>query len=158
MPYSPHDLNTEVLAVIAERSTSGESINRAWVVTAVLLAHPLKRPSKKDPDEFSVCCRQLAVSAAVDVALARLKYHDEGHGDPDVAPELNIPKVAGYKHLRALYPVRRDGAIMFVRLTEMTDDEITTKAKTYRKARDGYGEHADELDRYLAARRMPGAA
>jgi hypothetical protein len=156
MPYSPSDLNTEIITVIAQRSAAGDIVSRAWVVTAILAEHPLKRHSKKDPDDFSICCRRLAVSAAVDTALSRLKYQDEG-GDPDTA-ELDLPKLPGYQHLRRVYPIRREGVIVLVPLAQMSDAEVTAKIKTYRKASVGFAEHAVELEHYLASRKLPGAA
>src|SRR5262249_42883518 len=98
MAYSPKDLNTEVLTIIAARAHRGEVVNRSWLVTQVLLDHPIKRARNKNPDEFSNVCRKLAVSAAVDDVLARLKYQDE-RGDPDQV-ELELPRVPGYRHLR----------------------------------------------------------
>jgi hypothetical protein len=151
MAFSPSDLYLEVLSVIAERSVGNEIISRGWLVTAVLHAHPIKRDRKADRDEFSLCCRQLAVSAAVDQALARLKHEDEGGTDPD-RRELEFPRLPGFKHLRQIYPIRRDEGIFLVPLIKMTDDEIGRKIKTYRKASRGFAAHADELERYLATR------
>lgn len=151
MPFSPSDLYSEVLQIIAERSVDGAIINRGWLVTAVLKKHRLKRPSKKDPDEFSICCRQLAVSAAVDKALARLKREDEGDVDPDTIG-LDMPRLPGFKHLRQIYPLKRDGQIFLVPIDQMTDEEMNAKAATYDKASESYAEHAEELRRYRRTR------
>lgn len=152
MAFSPTELYAEVLLIIAEQSNAGVLTSRGWLVTNVLQRHPLKRPSKRDPDDFSVCCRQLAVATAVDSALARLKHANEGHTDPD-AIELDLPRLPGYKHLRRIYPIRRDEVIFLVPLEKMTDDEINAKIKVYNKASDGFAAHARELQRYLTARK-----
>lgn len=151
MAFSPSDLYLEVLALIAEHSTNNQIISRGWLVTAELKAHPIMRHNNKNPDDFSLCCRQLAVSAAVDQALARLKHEDEGHIDPD-ARELDLPRLPGFKHLRQIYPIRRNDIIFLVPLVKMTENEINRKIRIYRKASRGYEAHADELERYLAAR------
>lgn len=152
---SAREINTEILSMIAALEGK-EIINRAWLVTAMLAEHPLKRHRKKDPDEFSLTCRQGFISASVDAVLARLKFQDEG-GDPDQT-ELELPPRPGFKHLRQLYPIKRDGAIMLVPLEQMTDDEIEAKVKTYRRASLSLDGHATELERYLTARQMSGAA
>ena len=150
MPYSPSELYHEVLVVIAERSSAGLLTSRGWLVTSVLHKHPIKRHRRGDPDDFSICRRQLAVAAAVDRALARLKHQEEG-GDPDAA-ELDLPRLAGYKHLRRIYPIVRDQVIFLVPLDKMTEEEIERKIETYEVASKGFAAHAAELRRYLAAR------
>jgi len=151
MAFSPSDLYQEVLLVIASRAAAGDLTSRAWLVTEILHSHPLKRDRKRDRDDFSICCRNLAVSAAVDRALAQLKHQDEG-GDPDQA-ELEIPTLPGYRHLRRVYPIRRTEGIFLVPLDQMTDGEIAAKIDTYRAASRGFAAHADELNRYLTARK-----
>lgn len=151
MPFSPSDLYLEVMQIITERSVDGAIINRGWLVAAVLKKHPIKRPSKKEPDEFSVCCRQLAVSAAVDKALARLKREDDGEVDPDTVG-FDLPRLPGFKHLRQIYPVKRDGQIFLVPIDQLTDEEMNAKADTYDKASESYAEHAQELRRYRLRR------
>lgn len=150
--FSPGDLYTEVLAVIAERNERGWITNRAWLVTQILCNHPIKRPDKKDPDDFSVICRALAVSAAVDRALARMRLSDES-GDPDELADLPLPKLAGYMHLRAVYPLKRDDGIMLVPIDQMTDAEIEYKIKVYGRTADALREHRNEFRRYLEQRR-----
>lgn len=157
MPFSPTELYAEVLLIIAEQSNAGVLTSRGWLVTKVLQRHPIKRPSTKDPDDFSVCCRQLAVANAVDAALARLKHANEGHTDPDVI-ELDLPRLPGYKHLRRIYPIRRDDVIFLVPLEKMTDAEINGKIKVYNKASRGFAAHARELKRYLVGRQRVTAA
>lgn len=147
MAFSPSDLYTEVRKIIADRSVDGAIINRAWLVTAVLSNHKRKRL-----DEFSICCRQLAVSAAVDKALARLKREDEGEVDPDVT-SLELPRLPGHEHLRQIYPIKRDGQIFLVPIDQLTTEERDTKAATYDKASATYAEHAAELRRYRPSRR-----
>jgi hypothetical protein len=151
MAFSPSDLYSEVLKIIAEHSVDGAVIGRAWLVALVLKTHPIKRHQKKDPDDFSICCRHLAVAASVDKALARLKHQDEGGADPDTI-EFDLPRLPGFKHLRKIYPLRRDGLIYLVPIEQMTDEELTAKADTYDKASEGYAEHAQELRRYRLRR------
>jgi hypothetical protein len=152
MAFSPSDLYSEVRQIIADRSVDGTIINRGWLVAAILKKHPIKRPSEKQPDDFSICCRQLAVSAAVDKALARLKHEDEGGADPDTI-EFDLPRKPGFRHLRQIYPLRRDGQIFLVPIDQMTDEEMNAKAATYDKASESYAEHAEELRRYRRTRR-----
>lgn len=149
MAYSPSELNREVRQIIQDCAEEGVSVSRSWLVSAILLKHPIKRNSKKDPDDFSLICRQLAVSTAIDSALAQLKRQDEG-GDPDAA-EFDLPRLPGFKHLRRVYPVKRSGLIMLVPIDQLTDDEFAAKVSVYRKASTAFAAHADELERYRDA-------
>ena len=150
-PFSPTDLYSEVLRTISERADAGLLTGRGWLVSAVLVKHPIKRHLDTDPDDFSQCCRSLAVSAAVDKALARLKHQDEGGDDPDER-ELDLPRLPGFVHLRRVYPLKRKAEIFLVPLGQMSDGEIEDKANRYDAASTGYAEHAAELRRYKTAR------
>jgi hypothetical protein len=162
MAYSPSDLNAEVREIVAARAAKGWLTSRGWLVTSILVAHPLhgdKEPKKKTPerkaaDEFNSCMRSLAVSAAVDTALAQMKHQEEGRGDPAGSdPSLDLPRLPGFTHLRRVYPVRRGGVIYLVPIEQLTDAEITEKCRLYRKAADAYIDHAAELQRYGESRR-----
>ena len=146
MAYSPKDLTDEIRRVIIERADAGEIISRGWLVTEVLHKHSLKRL-----DEFSICCRQIAVSTKVDSALAQLKRDDEGEGDPD-QEELGLPRMPGYRHLRKIYPIVRAGVIRLVPLDKLTDAEIDAKADSYDASSRARAAHADELRRYKNSR------
>jgi hypothetical protein len=145
MNYSPKDLVTEIYDVITDRCDQGDIISRGWVCTAVLAKHKITRL-----DDFSLCCRQMAVSAAVDAALARMKRRDEGDDDPDVEG-FEAPRLPGFKHLRRVYPIRRDGVVMLVPIDLMTVQERNAKADTYERASIGFAEHAEEIRRYGSA-------
>ena len=145
--YSPKELVTEIYTVITDRCDKGDIISRGWVCTAVLAKHKLKKL-----DDFSTCCRQLAVSAAVDSALARMKRHDEGDDDPDTV-EFEAPRLPGFKHLRKVYPIRRGGIIMLVPIDLLTDAEREAKAATYDRASVAFAGHAAEIRRYTSAAR-----
>lgn len=145
LSYGSSDLYAEILSLIASRADRGLSTSRSWLVLNVLLSHPLKRHHEDEPDDFTLCCRQLAASAAVDHALARLRY--QGGDEPEAIPP------PGYVHLRRVYPVRRDGVIMLVPIEDLADEEIAAKVATYRASSRGFADHADELRRYLRARR-----
>src|SRR4051794_12617793 len=112
MSYSPSDLYQEIREIIQCRSEDGAIVNRSWLVVSILKEHPIKRHKGKDPDDFSLICRQLSVSSAVDQALSQLKKKDEG-GDPD-AGAAKIPLLPGFKHLRKVYPIKRSGDIYLI--------------------------------------------
>ena len=147
--YSPKDLNEEVFLTVGQRVERGEVVSRGWLVAAILGKHKIKRPRRGDPDEFSICCRQLAVSAAVDNALARMKLADDsGVSELDEQGVFGMPRLPGFHHLRRAYPIKRDGVIMLVPIEQMTAEERDLKAKTYLKASRSLAEHAEELMRY----------
>ena len=145
MPYSPKDLEDEIRRIIAARSAAGAFVSRNWLVTEVLHAHP-----EENIDEFTLCCCRMAVSSAVDKALFELLLRDEVPIDPGEEDEgelaLRLPE---WRHLRPVYPVRRDG-VSLVPLDQMTDDEIEAKAETYEGSSRPRAAHAAELRRYRA--------
>lgn len=63
------------------------------------------------------------------------------------------PTLPGFDHVRHYYDVEREGGIVGVPVTEMSDSEIDGKAEEYRRMGDALYAHADELERFKRERR-----
>ena len=73
MAYSRADLDQEIVDIIVARLGADEDVNHDRLVAEMLRAH-----QEPNLDEFSACCRRLAVSAAAGDALASLGLREEG--------------------------------------------------------------------------------
>jgi hypothetical protein len=140
MSYSLADLNAEIETVIAEYMAAGAIIHRGWAVQTVLSKHPLP---PFNGDDFTILCRQQAVSEAVTRIVRRFKEDNE---TPErLSHQGTLP---GYDRLLTHYPIVRKGDLLLVPIASMTDAEIDTKAAQYDAMAAGVAAHADELRRY----------
>lgn len=149
MPYSQSDLKQEIRDIVAADLAAGKTIQRGWLVHAVLNAHPLGAIRDRD---FNLLCRQAAVVEAVREVLRDLKFAAE---KPETVASRGQLPLPGFTHLQRGYPVA-DGEIKPIQV--IGDDVLLARADLYDRMSDGCREHADEIRRYVAGRPLIAAS
>lgn len=141
-----HDRLIEEINLILDRlSASGDRWDARWVAHAVCLSHDKGITKKSDHSPFWLHCGYEATRREVTRCI------NARAGDK---PENNeAPKFAGFEQLQQYYVVVRDGEQVGVRVTDMTDAELSDKANRYRKMGASCYRHADEIDRFMAVRK-----
>ena len=145
--FSDADLNTEIWAVVQEMTADGKEPPASWVATAVLKRHP---GLEGDETGFYALCAAEHVRGAVRRAMSRLK----GRAGTGVDTQLVMP---GFARLQKFYLVSRDGEPKIIHLDRLTDFDIDQKVAEYEAMAEGCQEHAKELLRYKASRKVRAA-
>lgn len=137
------ELMEEVEGVIETRLTNNEPASMTQIVHQVVRQHQ----GIVGPDsEFYLLCAYEHVQRTVREVLRSRKS-----GETEAEPE-QADLFPGYKRLQRAYTIERGDEQVVVRLEQMTQGEIRSKARELRSMAMGALDHARELEDYLGGR------
>lgn len=139
--YSISDLQTEIGSKIEYlREHNGPVLHPDWISQAIFADHPNIKGQDAD---FYKCCAWTTVRREVRQQI------NQAESDPKKR-QLSLE---GFEHLQDYYVITRDKEQVAVRVDELTDTEIESKATEYDSMDRACLAHADELRRYKDLRR-----
>jgi len=143
--YSQTDLTREINELILAMQERNEPrMHPDWITQEIMLRHP--GIEGEDSDFYTLTARS-HVRDSVRQALNRFKVKPELVANSQITLE-------GFERLQRYYLADEDGAQVAVRVQDMTERQLADKAAELRAMGAGCYQHADEIERYHAQRRM----
>lgn len=147
--YTPAQLTQEIEAVIKEMDDLKTSkLNPDWITNEVIKRHPDIEGADAD---FWQCTGRADVRNKVRARLNKYKVSDDLSPDPQLLLD-------GFERVQQRYLISEGEVQVAIRIEDCTDEQILAKYNELRAMGDGCYQHADELMRYLQARKAGRAA
>lgn len=141
--YTMADLSREIAQEMESRIFKRETLNRDWIVQAILAKHS---DVAGDDVDFHLCASRKTVENAVRQQINRFDVKAE------VTPDRQLV-LDGFERLQRYYAFEERGVQVAVPVEDMTDAQLEAKEVELMAMGAGCYQHADEIRRYRDQRR-----